>query len=303
MSSTPGLVRYHDVASADGTRLRAWTNDADGPTILLCNGLGTNPYAWPALLRPDCGVRVVSWNHRGVGGSERPTDGRVDLDAFVEDAVAVMDDADIASAPLLAWSAGVTVAFELAYRFPDRVQGILAVAGVPGNTFGTMLAPLHVPPLLARQLMVGLSRISTVTGHGIAPLTRHFPWTRTTTNVLRRTHLIDPAADTAELQAMVKEFFTTHPAWYARLALGVAEQSRVSLSAIDVPTTFVSGRWDLLTGARDMYTASQRVRRSRYRELDATHFIPVEQPEVVLDELRMLLERIEALRADEHGHG
>ena len=55
---------------------RAWTNDPDGaidgPTVVLCNGLGTGPWAWPALLRPDCGVRVVSWNHRGTGGSDRP---------------------------------------------------------------------------------------------------------------------------------------------------------------------------------------------------------------------------------------
>jgi pimeloyl-ACP methyl ester carboxylesterase len=289
-------VRFHDVTSADGTRLRAWTNDADGPTVLLSNGLGTNPYAWPSLLRPDCGVRVVSWNHRGVGGSARPDDGRVDLDAFVEDAIAVMDDAGITSAPVLAWSAGVTVAFELAARFPDRVDGILAVAGVPGNTFGTMLAPLHVPPFLARQLMVGLARVTTVTGHGIAPVTGHFPWTRSTTNLLRRSRLIDPAADTLELQAMVKEFCTTHPAWYARLALGVSKHARVRLSSIDVPTTFVAGRWDVLTGARDMYTASQKVKRSRYLELDATHFIPVEHPEVVLEELTLLLERIDALR-------
>ena len=50
-------LRLYDVVSADGTRLRAWTNDAEGPTVLLCNGLGTSPYAWPALLRADCGVR------------------------------------------------------------------------------------------------------------------------------------------------------------------------------------------------------------------------------------------------------
>ncbi len=296
MSQTPGLVRFHDVISADGTRLRAWTNDADGPTVLLCNGLGTNPYAWPTLLNPDCGVRVVSWTHRGVGGSARPADGRVDLDSFVEDALAVMDDAGLESAPVLSWSTGVTVAFELAGRHPERVEGILAVAGVPGNTFGTMLAPLHVPPFLARQLMVGLARVTTVTGHGLAPVTRRLPWTRSTTDLLRRARLIDPAADTADLQAMVKEFFTTHPAWYARLALGVSKHARVRLSAIDVPTTFVAGRWDVLTGARDMYTASQNVRRSRFRELDATHFIPVEHPDVVLEELQLLLERIEALR-------
>ena len=49
----PQAPRFYDVRSADGTRLRAWTNDAEGPPVLLCNGLGTNPYAWPALLRPD----------------------------------------------------------------------------------------------------------------------------------------------------------------------------------------------------------------------------------------------------------
>ena len=83
-------LRFYQVTSADGTVLRAWTNDVDGPTVLLCNGLGTNPYSWPALLDPDCGVRVISWNHRGAGGSERPADTEhVGIDAFVEDAIAV----------------------------------------------------------------------------------------------------------------------------------------------------------------------------------------------------------------------
>ena len=50
-------LRFYTVTSGDGTRLQAWTNDVDGPTVLLCNGLGTNPYSWPALLDPDCGVR------------------------------------------------------------------------------------------------------------------------------------------------------------------------------------------------------------------------------------------------------
>ena len=65
-------LRFYTVTAHDGTELQAWTNDVDGPTVLLCNGLGTNPYAWPALLDPACGVRVSSWNHRGTGGSGRP---------------------------------------------------------------------------------------------------------------------------------------------------------------------------------------------------------------------------------------
>ena len=64
-------LRYYSVTSQDGTELQAWTNDVPGPTVLLCNGLGTNPYCWPGLLDPDCCVRVISWNHRGLGSPGR----------------------------------------------------------------------------------------------------------------------------------------------------------------------------------------------------------------------------------------
>ncbi|MEH3034579.1 MAG: alpha/beta hydrolase [Aeromicrobium erythreum] len=290
MTTVPRL-RMHDVTSADGTRLRAWTNDADGPTVLLSNGLGTNPQSWPSLLAPDCGVNVVSWNHRGVGGSQRPPDGRVDLDAFVEDAISVMDDAGLESAVVASWSAGVTVAFELAHRHPERVKGILAVAGVPGDTFSTMLAPWHVPAPVAKAFMVSLARATRVVGHLEAPVTQNIPWTPTTTRLLQRTGAIDRAADTAHVQDMVREFFSTHPAWYARLALGVSKHARVSLSGIDVPTTFVAGRRDLLTSAAAMRTAADRVAGSRFLQLDATHFIPLEKPEVVREELLDLVRR------------
>ena len=290
-SPTAAFVRYYDVTSADGTRLRAWTNDAEGPTVFLSNGLGTNPHAWPSLLKPDCGLHVVSWNHRGVGGSARPKDDRVDLDAFVEDAVAVMDHAGIESAVVASWSAGVTIAFELAGRHPERITGILAVAGVPGNTFATMLAPLRLPPLVSKQLMVGLARTASVSGRVLAPLTSRIPWTNATANMLRMSRLINPAADTAELRTLMQEFCTTHPSWYAKLALGASEHQRISLSNIDVPVTFITGKWDMLTGSRDMLTASQRVKGSRFRELESTHFIPIEYPEIVLDELKQLVAR------------
>ncbi len=293
--TTPtAFVRYYDVISADGTRLRAWTNDAEGPTVLLSNGLGTNPHAWPSLLKPDCGVRVISWNHRGTGGSARPADDRVDLDSFVEDALAIMDDAGITTATVASWSAGVTVAFELAGRFPERVNGILAVAGVPGNTFATMLAPIKVPPFIAKKLMVGLARTGGVSGPVLGPLTKRIPWTNATANMLRWSRIINPAADPGELRTLLQEFCTTHPSWYAKLALGVSEHQRVSLSSIAIPVTFLSGKWDMLTGARDMLSASQRVEGSRYRELESTHFIPVEFPQIVLEELHLLLERVNA---------
>ena len=46
------MLEFRDILSDDGTTLRAWTNDPDGvidgPTVVLCNGLGTNAFCWPA---------------------------------------------------------------------------------------------------------------------------------------------------------------------------------------------------------------------------------------------------------------
>lgn len=291
MTSTAARVRFHDVTSADGTRLRAWSNDAEGPTVLISNGLGTNPYAWPSLLDPDCGVHVIGWNHRGVGGSARPVDGRVDLDSFVEDAIATLDDAGVETAVVAGWSVGVTVAFELAVRYPERITGILAVAGVPGNSFSTMLAPLHVPGPVARVALGGIARVVTVAGHPLAPVTRKLPWTNLTANMVRRSRIINPLADTAELRDLLQEFFTTHPAWYAKLALSVTKHSRVPLSSIRIPVTFLAGSFDLLAGSDDMLTASQRIPGARYVRIEATHFLPVERPDEVLRELRAVIAR------------
>ena len=58
----------------------------------------------------------------------------------------------------MGWSMGVNTAFELALRHPERVTGIFAVAGVPGDTFATMLGPLRLPHGVARGSPSALSR-------------------------------------------------------------------------------------------------------------------------------------------------
>ena len=288
-------VRFYDVHSADGTRLRAWSNDAEGPTVLLCNGLGTNPYVWPALLSPDCGVNVISWNHRGVGGSDRPDDpDHVSIEDFVEDAVAVLDDAGVDSCVVVGWSFGVNVAFELATLHPERVTGLLAVAGVPGDTFSTMLGPLHLPAPVARRLTVGSAWAMLATGKALSMVTKRVPWNPVTTKLLRHSGFMLPSASDAVVREAVREFLTTDIDWYMRLAVHAARHPRVSLSAIDVPTTFVSGHWDVLAGARAMGTAAERMADAHLVELRGSHFLPMEYPDEIHTELLNLLSRINA---------
>ena len=289
-------LRFYDVTSADGTRLRAWTNDADGPTVLLCNGLGTNPYAWPAMLRSDCGVRVLSWNHRGVGGSDRPADrSRVDVTAFVEDAVAVLDDAGVDRCPVLGWSIGVNTAFELAVEHPDRVTGLFAVGGVPGGTFASMGAPLQIPRWARRPLSIGVATALARTGWAISPLTTRLPVGRHAASLLRHSGLMMPTAETADVERAFREFLTTPVQWYMHLARAAARHDRVRLSRVRVPTVFVAGTYDILASAEDMRTASERLPGSTYVGMKGSHFLQMERPAEVHRQLLAFLEALEAL--------
>ena len=291
---TATRVRYYDVHSADGTRLRAWTNDAEGPTVLLCNGLGTNPHAWPSLTSPDCGVRIISWNHRGTSGSDRPKDrNRVDLDAFVDDALAVMDDAGVDRCVVMGWSAGVTVAFELAGRHPERVAGVFAVCGVPGNTLGTSLRPLHLPGPVAKALIVSLAKLTRATGRHVSAITTGIPMTATGANLLRWARLVDRSSDPYVVRETLQEMLTTDPDWYANLALGIGTHRRVSLSSIKVPVTMLAGTQDMLTSAEQMRSAAERLHDVVFIEIDATHFIPFGRPALVLTELKNVLKRVD----------
>ena len=291
-------LRFYDVISADGTRLRAWTNDADGPTVLLCNGLGTNPYAWPALLRSDCGVRVISWNHRGVGGSERPADrNRVDVTAFVEDALAVLDDAGVQACPVVGWSIGVNTAFELAVEHPERVTGLFAVAGVPGGTFASMGAPLQIPRWARRPLSIGVARTLAHTGWALTPVTTRFPVGPRAATLLRHSGFMMPNAETAVVERAFREFRTTPVQWYMHLARAAARHDRVRLSRVRVPSVFVAGTYDLLASAEDMRTASERIPGAQYVELRASHFLQMERPDEVQRHLLAFLEALEALGA------
>lgn len=291
-------VAYRDVLSDDGTLLRAWTNDPDGviegPSVLLCNGLGTSPWNWPALLHTDCGVRVVSWCHRGTAGSDRPRDlSKVGVQQFVEDALSVMDHFGLERPVVMGWSIGVTTMFELAADHPQRVAGLFGVAGVPGDTFSTTLGPLRLPRPLARSITLSASRVLKTTGRLVTPVVSRIEVGPRTIERLRRTGLIFRVPDPELAAVALKEFLSTPVEWYFHLALRTSRHSRVSLRRIKVPVLLVAGTWDFLASARHMAAVATQVRDGVFVELHGSHFVQMEQPEVVHRLLLDFLERVE----------
>ena len=291
-------MRELHIRSADGTRIRVWQTESAGPDVLLCPGLGTMPEAWPVLTAGDPGVRVHSWYHRGTLGSDRPADeNRITLDDHVADALAVLTAADLGPVVVMGWSAGVTVACELAMRHPDLVAGLLLVAGTPGDVFGGVFGLGGLPAALRARLARAGARLADPATPLLNAVLHNLPVNTLTATLVRHSGLMRPSSDTADVVRAGRRFLGQNWGWYARLAAALAAEPRRELTGIHCPVTLLTGRYDLLAGPRSALARVARLPQTRARVLPASHFLPLEAPEELAAELALLMRRADAVRA------
>ncbi|MBV9819551.1 MAG: alpha/beta fold hydrolase [Solirubrobacterales bacterium] len=120
-------------ANSSGTSLY-WESTGDGPPVLLIMGLGMNATGWwrtiPRLA--EAGLRVLAFDNRGVGRSDRP-EGPYTMAMLADDAAAVLDAAALERAHVYGISLGGMIAQELALRHPHRVDRLVLGATTPGG--------------------------------------------------------------------------------------------------------------------------------------------------------------------------
>ena len=282
---------FRSLTSVDGTRLRTWTNGGHGTPVLISNGLGTPYDAWATINERTDTYQIVTWDHRGLGGSERPADeARITVADHTDDLIAVMDGYGIKRAVVIGWSLGVNVAFEAAQRDPKRIAGVMAVAGVPGGTFDALLHPLPrgIRPRAGRvgsHLMRYLGPVLNRIGDGLPGTPEHgFDPRGMSTFGLDLIH-------GQTLLKVVRTFADHDWPWYSRLARAVGDHPPMDLSTVDMPVTYIAGRWDAVTSPENMREASEQTANSRYVELPATHFVPLQFPNRMSTELDRLIGR------------
>ncbi|MDT7545872.1 MAG: hypothetical protein QOE99_1982 [Actinomycetota bacterium] len=278
--------------SKDGTCIRGWRGDGDGVPLILSNGLGTIPQAWPALMKPDSGYRVRTWYYRGTFGSERPTDPkRIRVEDHVDDLIALMDHEGIDRALVAGWSIGVNIAFEMAERHPDRVAGLMAVAGVPGGTFGTMGAPLRIPRRLRRPVATRAAKVLRAAGPLLTPVAHRIPVNDRLAWLITHSGFMLPAAKADVVTPMLKEFLQQDWRWYMKLAVAAAEHQVMDLSFVRCPTTLVAGKHDVLTSMDDVIDVASKIPQAQITVLPGSHFLPMEYPELISVALAELTRR------------
>jgi pimeloyl-ACP methyl ester carboxylesterase len=278
--------------SADGTELLGWSNDAEGPAVVVCNGLGVPPEAWPRLLDPHCGYRVVGWNHRGGLGSGRPDDpDRIRVEDHVADALALMERTGIDRALLVAWSLGVNVSFEIAAEHPEKVAGMLMCAGVPGGTYEAAFATLLVPKPLRKTSGLLVSRAGQMLGRPLTMLARSVPKGNTFAEILRHSGFMLPSAQTRDVVPWIRSFLEHDFEWYFRLMVAAADHEPMDPSFVRCPITVVAGGFDVMTSMRDVVAFAEKIDHAEVHVLQATHFVPLEHPDEIMAMLDGLLMR------------
>ncbi len=278
-----------DVTSSDGTRIAAWRSDHPGVPLVIANGLGTTPEAWPSLVAEGSGYDTLTWFQRGTFGSDRPADlSRIRIENHVDDMLAVMDDQGVDRALVACWSIGVNIAFEFALRHPDRVAGIMAVAGVPGGTFSTMGGPLRIPRRLRKPLATRAAKAGRAVGPALTWVTARIPVNRRTTWLVTHSGFMLPAAKTAIVMPMLEQFLRHDWRWYAELAVAAAEHDPMDLRFVRCPVTLVAGKHDVLTSMHDVIDCAATIPHAQISVLPGSHFLPLEYPEhlhTALDDL------------------
>ena len=133
------MTETHHFTASDGVRIAYYIDDFTDPwakppvMILLHSAMGNSErfYSWvPGLARH---FRLVRMDIRGHGGSDvPPADVPLSMERFVADVAELMDTLGLASAHVVANSAGGYLAQQLAITRPGRAQSLCLFGSTPG---------------------------------------------------------------------------------------------------------------------------------------------------------------------------
>lgn len=103
---------------------------ADGPPLILSAGLGGSAAYWApnldALARRH---RLILYDHRGTGRSDRALPPDLSVDDMADDVLALMDGLGLAGASLIGHAAGGAIGLALALKAPHRLDRLVVVNG------------------------------------------------------------------------------------------------------------------------------------------------------------------------------
>ena len=107
-----------------------WHGPEDGEVLILSAGLGGSGSYWrPNLPAFTERYRVLTYDHRGTGQSDRHLQERVSIEDMADDVVGLMDALDLPRAHFLGHALGGMIGLALARGAPERVDRLVVING------------------------------------------------------------------------------------------------------------------------------------------------------------------------------
>jgi aminoacrylate hydrolase len=107
-----------------------WHGPEDGEVLILSPGLGGSANYWqPNLAALAARYRLLLYDHRGTGRSDRALPPRVSVEDFAEDILLLMDAFGLVRISFMGHAAGGVAGLALALKVPERLDRLVVVNG------------------------------------------------------------------------------------------------------------------------------------------------------------------------------
>lgn len=129
--------------TSDSTQLYFETlGNETGEPLLLINGQGGDHTGWDGVRDDFAGhYRVIVFDHRGTGQSDKPSEAPYSTRGFAQDVIAILDHLDIPRAHAYGVSMGGRICQWLGIDWPDRIGALILGCTTPGNAHGVRRPP------------------------------------------------------------------------------------------------------------------------------------------------------------------
>ena len=236
----------------------------EGDPLLLVMGTSGSIPLWGELLpRLAERYRVIAFDNRGLGGSERG-EGPISVAGLAEDASALLEALDVPRAHVLGWSLGSAIAQEMALAHPEQVASTVMYAtwGRCDGFQRSVLTALRLP-YAVRDMESALA----IAGIAFSPQLLDNP------DLEQMMGAMLPAfpQDDAQMQVTVEQ-------WDADLVHDTLDR----LGGITAPTLVVVGEQDLLTPTWQSKAVADAVPGARFELVTgpgSSHALHLERPE------------------------
>jgi pimeloyl-ACP methyl ester carboxylesterase len=236
-------------------------------------GLGMAATGWwrtiPVLATE---LRVISFDNRGIGRSDQPR-GSYTIAQMAEDAIAVLDAANVADASVYGISMGGMIAQELALRHPERVRALVLGASTAGGSKHTLPEAAVLDFLRRRPSMPDEEALWAAVPYQYSRATRE--------------RHVDRIGEDIEQRLR----FPPEPQGYrAQAAAARWHDTNGRLRLIQAPTLVLHGGEDRIVPLVNGQRLADSIPGARFEVLDdAGHLYPTDVPDAARTVLRFLL--------------